>query len=125
LRQRGLPPDRLAEDQQSAAPAGGTDLCGVALRELPQHDGLDKRNVRSQHDGILAHEWPRERPLRFLPHQQQLQFADCSERLWQRGLPLDRLAEDQQPGALDFWPRVRSGELRELPHDGRLGQRFV
>jgi hypothetical protein len=56
---------------------------------------LDDGKLRSQRDRVSVDQWPRQSGLRFLPHQQQLQFEDRGNRLRELGLPFDYLAADE------------------------------
>ena len=49
-----MPFDDLADDEQSDAPNSGSAVCRGELLGVPQHDYLDYRDVRSQHDGLGA-----------------------------------------------------------------------
>jgi hypothetical protein len=63
--------------------------------------------------------------LRGLPHQQQLQPANCADGLRDIGMPLNDVAANDDAGALDVWPEFRDGKLRKLPYDRGMGRRFV
>lgn len=86
---------------------------------------MDERTIRPQHNGLPADEWPRECGLLGLPHQQQLQPADCADGLRDIGMPLNDVAANDDAGALDVWPQLRCGKLRKLSYDGGMGFRFV
>src|SRR5215472_19139395 len=80
----------------------------------PRHDGLRHylrfvsllrqlagSEIRPQRDRVSAHQWARQRALHLMPYQQQLQSANYIDRLWQRSMPSDDLAENEQSGARD------------------------
>jgi hypothetical protein len=56
---------------------------------------LDDGNFQSQRDRVSADQWPCQRALHILPHQQQLSFDDRTERLRELGLPFNDLAADE------------------------------
>lgn len=104
----------------------------------PRHDGLRHylrfvsllrqlagSKIRPQRDGVSAHQWARQRALRLMPYQQQLQSANCLNRLWQRAVPPDDLAENEQSGARDSGSGLCRGQLRPLPHHKRMGRGIV
>ena len=104
----------------------------------PRHDGLRNHlrfvsllrqlagsEIRSQRDRVPAHQWARQRALPLMPYQQQLQSANCLNRLWQRAVPPDNLAENEQSGARDSGSGLCRGQLRPLPHHKRMGRSIV
>lgn len=56
-----------------------------------------------------------------MSRKQQLQSADRGKCLRNGGMPSDCLADHQQSGAFDIWPRLWFNELRKLSHHGWLG----
>jgi hypothetical protein len=119
-----MPLNDLAENKQPGAFGGGAGFCRGKLRELPYHQGLGLGEFRSHLHGIPADEWPRECALRFLPHEQQLQFDDRADGLRKLGMPFDEMAADHNSRTLDVRFVFCSHELRELPYHERLGLRF-
>ena len=95
------------------------------LRFVPLLRQLAGSEIRPQRDRVSAHQWARQRALRLMPYQQQLQSANCLNRLWQRAVPSDDLAENEQSGARDGGSGLRRGQLRPLPHNERMGRSIV
>ena len=120
-----MPFDELAADEQSSASFGWRGFCGCKLLDLPQYGELDDGDIRPQHHRVPPDQWSCECGLRPLPHQQQLQFDDCADRLRQLAMPSDHLAADEYSCSFHFRLSFCRGELLHLPHDSRLDRRGV
>ena len=99
----------------------GIPLHHFRLCHLPHHHHLGRWKIRSQYHRLSSHRRPRQRAVRYLPHQRQLHFENCSHRLRQFRVPPHQLAADHQSGSLHFRSCLRCFELRQLPHHPRVG----
>jgi hypothetical protein len=108
-----VPRERFQQDNQSEP---RTERISNDLPDMPHHDGMATRKLRSQQDGISLDWSAQVGSLRLVPHQQQVR-RDSDGLLF---VPRQRFQQDGKPE-----PRAEriSNGLPDLPHHNSLATR--